>query len=116
MQQQYQQQPWQPWQQIPGGNPQQGNPQQQQKFIENWQEVRQKRGRPPVAQNLPRPDNRWPVQPTQRTLEEFMGNSRTQEQQNTTWGDWDQNEQGPGPEPEWITQMTQRETTPLEYA
>ena len=40
MQQQHQQQPWQPWQQVPGQNAQQGDPQQQQKFIKNWQEAR----------------------------------------------------------------------------
>ena len=116
MQQQHQQQPWQPWQQIPRRNPQQENPQQQQKFIENWQEVRRRRGRPPVIQNQQRPDNGWPVRPTQRTLEEFMGNAQTQEQRNSTWGDRDPNEQGPGPEPGPRTQTTRREPTPLEYA
>jgi len=95
----------------------------QQCFMEDWQTTRCQRGRP-APQNWTQ-DNRWPVQPTQRTLDHYMMNQQghgQQEQegidqdttiQRTQWSEQDPNEEGPGPR--LILMPPRRDHTSLEY-
>lgn len=86
-------------------------------FMNDWQEVRRHRGRPPTMQNR-QPDNGWPVRPTQTTLDNYMDGTRLTNQpngtdqqnppqQNVSWEDQVMNEQNMAP--------TYREPSPLEY-
>ena len=86
-------------------------------FMNDWQEVRRHRGRPPTMQNR-QPDNGWPVRPTQTTLDNYMDGTRLTNhpngtdqqnppQQNVSWEDQVMNEQNMAP--------TYREPPPLEY-
>jgi hypothetical protein len=110
----------------------------QQHFMEDWQCARRQRGRPTLQErtqgthcnmrtetNMRPTDGGWPTRPTQRTLDDYMGNAQTHRQQgregmyntanhNLQWGDRDPNEEGPGPRPDTMT--WEREPTPLEYA
>ena len=70
-------------------------------------------------------DNRWPVRPVQRTLDEYIGNSQARDQQmhqetgnnsadrNMPWGDHNPNEEGLGPRP--TETAARRDHMTLEY-
>ena len=97
----------------------------QQRFMDDWQETRRRRGRQPNQQDRTQ-DNGWPIRPAQTTIDGFFtnmqsgGNQRRQEesgeppQGQARWGDRDPHEQGPGPLPE--NTPSGRENTRLEYA
>ena len=95
----------------------------QQHFMEDWQTTRHQCGR--LAPQNHTQDNRWPVQPTQRTLDHYLtnqqghgqqeqeGNDQDTTNQHTQWSERDPNEEGPGPRP--VLTPSRRDHTPLEY-
>ena len=102
-----------------------GDPRYQQRFMDDWQEVRRQRGRPPPMQHR-QTDNGWPVKPTQTTLDNYIDGTRPTDQsnaprrqnpprQNISWADQVINGQDTELPSNATRPPTDREQTPLDY-